>query len=732
MATQGFVGQFPTVALLEEKFPAAKYTGRGALVGHGNTLSEYLSTGDKWEPVPHFSTDSSGNVTGLVGPDGSAYALGLSVAPSGTDDTAAINAKLADLRLSSLGRSVLKLQPGGTYRISSRLIIGSNTLLDARGATIILLPGSNTNMITSWATSNPAATGTATTTSGSNVISTALGAVAQVGQSLTVYGAGGAGTGTLVGIVRSATPTTITLEKFDRGDAPATASVTAQTAKLYTRDRDIQIVGGVWNRGANGPNSGVGAPESAVPGHSILMKHVDGLLVDIERAYSTAGISFVWITDCTRWSASVRDADCVRTVMQIVGPNMAGDIPIVRGACNDDLINICGNVYTDQTDTCGDIMGVNVGAIQADGVGGSALKLNAGAGCAVNGVSVAHISGRANVGFFVGDDYAYSATTGGTYGPVRIGYLGTTGYNANPKSIYLWTPACKAIIIDNADLLPFDPIWSQGSSAVSIDYLKIKANVTSTVQTYLMRCFQSTSIKQLVLEGWTAALSGNSSSLLRVYGTAVVNRVVVDKPVVTFSGTNTDGVRVYETGRIDEVVLRDFDVTYSDTAGTSCLVYASAGTITETAFQGGKMKNGAALCRLDSGVTSSLISVSDTLVDTPDRMLNIRNAACDVFIGDAVRAVTPALPMILFNNASGVYAVRGQDIQCNTATAKLARNTGTEAITVFAPTLGVDLSILPKTANQMATNTNAGLACGVGPATAGGVAWKNTYSGATY
>ena len=44
----------------------------------------------------------------------------------------------------------------------------------------------------------------------------------------------------------------------------------------------------------------------------------------------------------------------------------------------------------------------------------------------------------------------------------------------------------------------------------------------------------------------------------------------------------------------------------------------------------------------------------------------------------------------------------------------------------------VDLSILGKTNGDRANNTNAGLACGVGPAISNGTNWKNIYSGATY
>lgn len=719
-----------------------------------------LVEGDAWEVRNGCTyTHSTGTLTRGVLEDSS---TGAPVAFTAAAQVMLIGMTAAKLaRMDSLVSGAVKLEPGTTLAvaqanlatlnaalaqggyvrlatdgvISGRLVIPSNTVFDCTGKALTLIDGVNTNMAVSYAYANPVAVGTADATSGSNVINTALGAQAVVGQTIVLVGAGAGGTGPLVANIRSRTSTTITLEKQNGTDAPASATVTAGVCKLITRDTNISIIGGRWNRGANGPNSGTGVPQSATPGHSILMEHVDGLTVDIERCDSTAGVTFVWITDCTDFNASVRGGQVVRTIMQIVGPVRNGRIPYVRGGCNDDLINICGNVYTDQTDTSGDVDGIKVGTIQADGVGGSALKFNAGVGCTIDGVEVGHISGTANVGLFMGDDYAYAATTGGTYGTFRIGYLGTNGFGANPKSIYFFTPALKSLTVEDGVLLPFDPVWIQGTSAVAVEHLSLKFSVVSTVKSWLIRVFQSAVIKSLQLNGCQINLSTTESSVVRVYGTAVVDQIVGDRCRVVLGGTGSTGIYVYETGTVRDAKWRDSIFEYSSNTSTAFPIYGGAGTLTKSTIEGGVYTSPAALVRVDSGVTASSIHIGGGVtVTTPDRLVNMRNAACDLHIGE-VRCTTPGNVMVITNNAAGVYNIYGQNIACNTATAKVGRTVGTETINVYAPTLEVDLNILPKTAGQQARNTNATLVSstfGLGPAVANGTAWKNLYTGITF
>jgi len=66
------------------------------------------------------------------------------------DDKPAIQAASNAAR--DAGGGTLRLVPGKTHKISGPIVVFSKTILDARGATIVLAPGSNSNMLQSQAT----------------------------------------------------------------------------------------------------------------------------------------------------------------------------------------------------------------------------------------------------------------------------------------------------------------------------------------------------------------------------------------------------------------------------------------------------------------------------------------------------------------------------------------------------------------------------------------------------
>jgi hypothetical protein len=67
----GYVGNYLTAAALEAQRPAAYNVGRIATVGTPQqTGTYYISAGNGWQPLLPAALDTSGNVTGLVGPGG--------------------------------------------------------------------------------------------------------------------------------------------------------------------------------------------------------------------------------------------------------------------------------------------------------------------------------------------------------------------------------------------------------------------------------------------------------------------------------------------------------------------------------------------------------------------------------------------------------------------------------------------------------------------------------------
>jgi hypothetical protein len=87
---------------------------------------------------------------------------------------------------------------------------------------------------------------------------------------------------------------------------------------------------------------------------------------------------------------------------------------------------------------------------------------------------------------------------------------------------------------------------------------------------------------------------------------------------------------------------------------------------------------------------------------------------------------------IVYVDLGAAVSIRGAGVNRVTAWNGLALGSGSPAVHVINPDFPVDLSLLAKTNGDIANNTNAGLACGVGKAISNGTNWKNIYSGAVY
>jgi hypothetical protein len=98
-----------------------------------------------------YSTDSSGNVTGLVGPSGVAGYVDAGFFGASTSATAAVNTAAIQTALNKGG--LVTLNAPGVYLINATLLIGDNSTFSlGDGATIRLAPAGNCNMLrtTNW------------------------------------------------------------------------------------------------------------------------------------------------------------------------------------------------------------------------------------------------------------------------------------------------------------------------------------------------------------------------------------------------------------------------------------------------------------------------------------------------------------------------------------------------------------------------------------------------------
>lgn len=574
--------------------------------------------------------------------------------PSVGDDTARLNALLDALR--TAGGGVLRGQDGVTYTTSAPLVVGSNTEFDFSKSKWVLAAGSNCHMIHNYSSVNHVATATdAATSAGSNVVTTSLGAQAVAGMTLTVAGAANNGNGPLIGNVVSATATTITLAKLHGDNANATTTVSGAAVTLSNRDANIKIRIGVADRGANGPNSGVAAG-SAVAGHSVYLKHVDHFLVDVARATSTGGVSFVWPTDVTDGDIWFRSGEVVRTAVQVVGPVYNVRVHQVSGYTPDDLVNLCGNVYKEQTDTCGDVIDVTVGDLHSYGnTLGSVLKLNAGPANLIDRIVVTgRLSGRTTTGnaiCWVGDDVGRPETTGGSYGTIDLGFFDaqTTGNAIKLDGANIDSLRVRGRSLTNAGFYTTGTGFTIGLLDVEFDFMGAAINSccqirgTGTIQTFILR---------------PGRIGSSSTSLVVVdYGGSVTtDHLLIDSATLVPPSTAWK-LLTLGSGTINRLTVRDVHAVYGSASNGLNLVQNDGGTLGIVKFLGGHVHQGDTLLRHNSGSLSE-VHFAHVTTNAGQRLLNVQAAGTyDVYLDGVQRVSSAQQPFVA---ASGVTLnVRG-------------------------------------------------------------------------
>jgi hypothetical protein len=265
------------------------------------------------------------------------------------DQSARINAALAATPAAGSWRKVKLV---GDFTITSPIVVRSKTVLDATQATINLGATGNMLQSRSVATSVRAVTDAAITADTTALTSaTAAFTSADIGRSVVVLN-GLPSSGPLCATI-TAVPnaTTATLS------TPAKATVTAGTATLYDRDSDIAILGGTWNRGANGG--------TFFNQHSLRLRRVDRLVIRDAHFTSSNGKFAVALGDVTDYTVNRCTFATSSDGVHVSGPAFRGHISQLSGSTGDDFVAFTGRDYPGYEDVAGDITDAVVTDVQA-------------------------------------------------------------------------------------------------------------------------------------------------------------------------------------------------------------------------------------------------------------------------------------------------------------------------------------------------------------------------------
>jgi hypothetical protein len=624
-----------------------------------------------------FGTPGTGKVPQWNGTTGRFEWTDLSAAyvthagPSnGTDDTATLNALLT--AAGAAGRGYVRGKPGETYLLSAFLAVPSNTTLDMTGCSVKLKNGSaETNFVRNANYSNVARVMDGAITSGATALACATstpftGAYAVIGTPVLVWGAGKFGTNLTTTIASVTNSGHVVLAD------PALTTVSAATVSIGTRDSRVRVIGGKWDR--NGITT-TGGPDT---GDGLKFRSVDGVTVE-NVAFVSTGFHDVNVADCTQVHLdNIHGQQMGETdLVHLNGPLDAVHIRNVHGTCHSCFVALCPNDYTGTTSTPEDVWGwitnVEIDGIHAENPSDGLLLAveGGGPGMGTRHVRAANISGYAggsSGAVLIGDDNASALTVGGRIEDVEVDVQGiawnssvaTYGITCNPSN-------GKNITILNAGL-NLDGGGGHGAALVGATSL---TNLESLV------------IKQVRL----GTFNDSGPTILEVAGT--ITNVKIDD--VT-GGNGTYALALTGSGSVTRAKIANVAMN-----GRLSPVQAPAGTTLTTVKLANYETSTDGYALGDYGITTELHCVNFKASSGANNLINLGASAIVSLYGANCNFGTLAPG----GTAGGKLRCRSYGIPLDVSNSFIAKNNG-----------------------DLAHNTNAAVAGGIGPAQCDGTYWN--------
>lgn len=588
-------------------------------------------------------------------------------------DDSADHSAMLNAALNAPGPKTVQLI--GTFRVSGDAVscFTDDTVIDAERATFNLLTSGNILRL-GRVTAQRAVT--ASMTAGSSVVSAAPGTFtsADVGRSLVVPGAGPESTSgaTELGAYRT-NLTGVVASVAGDGSTATLAGVTADiavasvSAGVHLRTRRLKVLGGRFNRGAL-----QGANNSA---HSLLVRRVDGLDMDGQMFYSTAGKYSIFLGDVTDFRITGTGGNVASDGVHGIGPLKGGAITGINFEyTGDDTVALGNSDYITYADIAGSIRDVRIEVDSTVTHGRAVLLFNA----------------SSNV----------HKMTGVSIGRVR-------GESTNTHLIVINGDTKPAIGIEYVTVTDVDGRTPSGSTAL--------LSITGTVGDIVYERLRQQNINAYVIatrgdaSSDVRSIRGRSITVPDGYATRVFN---IDNgtvvPILTlddFKGVlATTGVLVNLSGDVDQLSLANIRTTGGTGAGGLIMVNAAA--------------VGPVDVYLDRIDTDNYVIRHSSIV-----------AAVTLYLGSVLARSAGVNPFRTF--AAATLNVFGGPVRALNAT--MISYTSSGSGRVNGPTLGVDVSkIVGKLAGDEVINLNASLACGAGPVITDGTSWKHKFTGASY
>ena len=347
-------------------------TNEAALIAGGLASDDLDGGNDGRTYEAKLATDASGNVTGLVVPGGRVWSTALVGQSNGVGDSEAIQAALDNT-------GVVSLSANEIYIVDSRLICKSDTKIIMNGATLKAKNALNTNILVNEAYLASPTSVTISATNGTATISwdshgKSVGdPIALSGATEKVFNG--------VFIVRSVfDANTLTVIIPDRHTGSATGSPVAKSA-----DKNISVVGGTIDfNGAN--QAGTNLNTMAVIFGGVYRPHLDDMR-------GTNGKKYIFLlSNCAATEIGSLNFESGSDGLHFHAPVIGANIESVSGKCNDNMLAITCSDYASYVTTDGDVRGVKIGQIYANG-GQEPFRALGMTNCTIYDISIGKITG---------------------------------------------------------------------------------------------------------------------------------------------------------------------------------------------------------------------------------------------------------------------------------------------------------------------------------------------------
>lgn len=450
----------------------------------------------------------------------------------------------------------------------------------------------------------------------------------------------------------------------------ATGTVSGKTCLIYDRDSNIKItLNGTVDLSSVTASNGTGS-EGNLRMH-LFFRRIDGLVIAGGGITSGATAKYgISIGDCERFYVSEINFDSYADGVHIVGPAKNGVIENIYGQTRDDVIAFTTTDYIEFRDIQGPISNVHVRNVDANSTHANSLKVVGNVGNPLTNISVSN----------------FSNSSGGTL-----------------DAIVFDDPLCGVGTIVNGLLL--DNFYGEkvrinltptGGGDITLRNITNTLNKLSTDYESIIYTGAGASINSLRIENINDLSASNRLYLATISGSIGV--IQASKLILSYLSTDggATAFNIYgsvDVLSIDSVVLTRGKLVHQRSAST--VSYVSLTDI-----------HGVSLNRLFETDKPANVKLTNFTTITP------KNPAFYVAAGGSLQL-----------SGSG-YA--GQIVNSSVARA------GSESVIVKFLDLPCNLTQLTPTLGSYVYNTNAALACGVGPVISNDTIWKHMYTGATY